>query len=74
MLPSPVSRHEVGVPSLAIFKLMVWDVIEAINEVRVREDAVDELSGVAVPNLVVSCHPLGCRSIFRGEAMVFSRV
>lgn len=74
LLPGPVPRHEVGVPSLAVFELVVRDIIEAVNEVGISEDVVDDFSGVAIPDLVISCHPLRYGSVFGAEAVIPSSV
>ena len=72
--PSPVSRHEIRVPSFAIHVFAVWDVIDAVGEVRVGEDIVYHLSRIPVPDLVFCGHPLRCGTIIRPEAIVLSSV
>ena len=74
MPPSPISGHEIRVPSFAINVFAVWDVIDAIGEVRVGEDIVDHLSRIAVPDLVFCSHPLGRGTVVRPEAVVLSSV
>lgn len=69
MLPGPVSRHDIGVPSLAVCIFTVWDVIDAIGEVWVGEDIVDHLSRVPVPDLVFCGHPLGHGTVVGPEAI-----
>lgn len=70
MVPSPISRHKVRVSSLAVHELVVWNIINTINEVWIGEDVVDNFARIPVPKLVFHSHPFRSGSIFWSEAIV----
>lgn len=72
--PSPVSRHEVAVLSLATHKLAIGDVVNPINKFRVREDVVDDLARVAIPDPILGSHPFRRRPILWTKAVVLGGV
>lgn len=58
------------VTTFAILKLAVWNEVHAIRKVSVSEEAVNNFMGVTIPELVISGHPLGDRSVLWIEAIV----
>ena len=70
LFPGPVSRHKIVVTPLLVLKLAVRDVVNAASQVRIGKDLVDDLSRVAVPDLMISGHPLGRGSVCWMKAIV----
>jgi len=74
LFPGPVTRHEIAILPLTIHKVLVWNVIDPIGKIRVRENVVDNLSRITVPKLVFGGPPLWCWPIFWVEMVVLGGV
>jgi len=72
--PSPVPRHEVAISSFAILKLTVWNVVDVSSEIGVGKDVVDDLPRIAVPELVLGCHPFGRGSMLWIETLILNGI
>lgn len=70
MSPGPVSRHEITITPLVVLKLAVRNIVNAINQVRVGENVVDDVPRIAIPDLVIGRHPFRCGSVVRAETVV----
>jgi hypothetical protein len=74
LIPCPIPRHEVRIPLLAVHKLAVWDIVEAVSQVGISENVVNDHSRVAVPELILGGHPLRCGPVVRSETIILSGV
>lgn len=72
--PGPITRHKITVSSFVVLEIAVGDVIDAISQIRVCENIVDDLPRVMIPELIFGVHPLRCGCVFRAEAIVSSSV
>jgi hypothetical protein len=74
LVPSPVSAHEITILSFSILEVTVWSVVDTQGKLRVCKDVVDDLPGVAVPELVFGAHPLWYSATLRTEPLVLDSV
>ena len=68
--PCPVGRHHVTVAPFGIFKLLVGRVVYVAVEFWVGEDALDHLTWVAEPNLVLRDLPLWWAGSFGWRSVI----